>query len=126
MIPKSTLGKGNGHNCFKIFDEYCRLPGRVVGNIQKIDRFCLRVAVVPQHETIPLILSTLYYDYFNLAGEKNISPDAAECFETSGGGGERSSYSQPNVLCDVRCLSKPPCYLNLNQCVRNRFVTMDK
>ena len=59
----------------------------MVGNIQKIDRFCLRVAVVPQHETIPLMLSTLYYDYFNLAGEKNISPDAAECFETSGGGG---------------------------------------
>ena len=24
MIPKSTLGRGNRHKCFKIFDEYCR------------------------------------------------------------------------------------------------------
>ena len=23
MIPKSTLGRGNRHKCFKIFDEYC-------------------------------------------------------------------------------------------------------
>jgi len=49
----------------------------------------MRVTVVPCHKTIPLILSTLYYKYFYLAREKNISPDAAECFETWwGGGGE--------------------------------------
>ena len=25
VIPKSTLGRGNRHKCFKIFDEYCSL-----------------------------------------------------------------------------------------------------
>ena len=33
--PKSTLGRGKSHKCFKIFDEYCRVGGiaAVLSNI---------------------------------------------------------------------------------------------
>ena len=31
MIPKSTLGTGNRHKCFKIFDEYCSTEPIITG-----------------------------------------------------------------------------------------------
>ena len=51
MIPKSTLGRGNRHKCFKIFDEYCSslACGRIRTSPTIINNILIIIIINTQH-----------------------------------------------------------------------------